>query len=81
MTLCFGSRTENNVDNTLMFVVAAKQHCREPRPLSEKGPRSWEGTELGQLLSKGIFHTVWHHAEGALKGVSVHLSPAAQGAS
>ena len=45
MTLCFGSRTENNVDNTLMFVVAAKQHCREPRPLSEKGPRRWEGTE------------------------------------
>ena len=49
---------ENNVDNTSMFIVAAKQCCTEPRPFSVKGPRSWEGTELGQCLklAKGIFH-------------------------
>jgi len=32
-----------------VFIAAAKQCCTEPRPFSEKGPRSWEGTELGQL--------------------------------
>jgi len=36
-----------------MFTVAAKQGCTEPRPFSAKGPRSWEGTELGQLTSTG----------------------------
>ena len=45
----FGPREKNNVDNTLMFIAAAKQCCIEPRPFSAKGPRSWEGTELGQL--------------------------------
>jgi len=32
-----------------VFIAAAKQCCTEPRTFSEKGPRSWEGTELGQL--------------------------------
>ena len=47
--LCFGSRKKNNVDNTLMFIAAAKQCYTETRPFSEKGPRNWEGTESGQL--------------------------------
>jgi len=34
-----------------MFIGAAKQHCIEPRQFSVKGPRSWEGTELGQLTN------------------------------
>jgi len=45
--LVLGGR--NNVDNTPMFIVAAKQCCTEPEPFSVKGPGSWEGTELGQL--------------------------------
>jgi len=32
-----------------MFTVTAKQHYTEPKPFPVKGPRSWEGTELGQL--------------------------------
>ena len=40
---------KNSVDNTLIFVVAAEQCCTEPWPFTAKGPRSWEGTESGQL--------------------------------
>ena len=29
-----------------MFIAAAKQYCIEPRPFTEKGQRSWEGTDL-----------------------------------
>ena len=32
-----------------MFIFAVKQRCTVPRPFSAKGPRSWEGTELGEL--------------------------------
>jgi len=40
---------KNGVDNSLLCIVAAEQHCTEPRPFSVKGPRSWEGTELEEL--------------------------------
>jgi len=36
-----------------MFIVAVKQHFTEPRPFAAKYPRSWEGTELGQLTQTG----------------------------
>lgn len=38
-------------DNTLMYIVAAKRCYTKPKPkpLLVKGPRSCEGTELGQL--------------------------------
>ena len=39
----------NNTGNTMMFIVAAKQCCTEPRLFATKGPRCWEGTELGQM--------------------------------
>ena len=45
MMLCFGSRKTNNIDNTPIFIVAAKQCYTGPRTF----PRSWEGTEQGQL--------------------------------
>jgi len=47
---CVSVLGKSNVDNTPMFVVAAKQYSTEPRPFSAKGslPR-WEGTELVQL--------------------------------
>lgn len=32
-----------------MFIVTAKQHYTEPKPFPMKGPRSWKGTEQGQL--------------------------------
>lgn len=47
--LSFWFQKKNNVDNTLMFIVVAKQSCIEPRLFSVKGIRSWEGTELGQI--------------------------------
>jgi len=56
MMLHFAFRRKKNVDNALMFIGAAMQCCAESRPFSAKGPRSWEGTELG--LAKGIFHTI-----------------------
>lgn len=37
----------------MMFIVAAKQSCTEPRLFSVKGPSRWEGTELGQLTKTG----------------------------
>lgn len=41
--LCFGSRKKkNNVDNTPVLIVAAKQCCIEPRPLAANGPRIWD---------------------------------------
>ena len=40
---------KNNVGNTPVFIVAAKQNGMEPRTFAVKGPRSWVGTELGQL--------------------------------
>ena len=46
MVLVLGEK--NNV-NTLMIIVTAKKFSTEPRLLTVKGPRSWEGTELGQL--------------------------------
>lgn len=49
MLLCFGTRRKKNVDNKPMFIDSAKQCCTEPRPLSVKGLKSCEGTELEQL--------------------------------
>ena len=43
-----------------MFTAAAKQCCTEPRPLSVEGPRSWEGTELGQLTESGQRDIPYH---------------------
>ena len=40
MILCFGSMRKNSVDNTPVFIVAAKQCCTELRPFSEKVPKS-----------------------------------------
>jgi len=42
-----------------MFVVA-KQCCTEPRPFSVNCPRSWEGTELGQLTETGQRDIPYH---------------------
>ena len=49
----FWLKEKNDVDNKLMFIVPAKQCCTEPRPFTERDPRSWEGTELGQLTQTG----------------------------
>ena len=43
MMLCFGSRRKTMLI-TPMFIAAAKQCCKEPRPFTVKGPSSWEGT-------------------------------------
>lgn len=50
---------ENNVDNTMMFILAAKQSCTEPSPFSHKGPRSWRGRELGQQTSSDQRDISW----------------------
>lgn len=39
----------SNGDNSLAFTVTTKRCCTESRPVTVKGPRSWERTELGQL--------------------------------
>ena len=41
--LHFGSRRKTMLI-TPLFIVAAKQCCKEPRPFTVKGPSSWEGT-------------------------------------
>lgn len=40
---------KKNDDNTLMFIDAANECGIHARPFSAKGPKSCEGTELGQL--------------------------------
>ena len=58
----FWFQEKNNADNTLMFIVSAKQCCTEPRPFSAKGTKSWEGTELGQLTETGQRDIPYHTA-------------------
>lgn len=53
-----------------MFIVAAKQCCSEPRPKELVESR----VRTAEKLAKGIFHTIWHHAEGVLEEMGVHLS-------
>ena len=58
--LCFLFQEKNNVGNTLMFMVAAKQCCKEARLSLGKETRSWEGTELGQLTETGQRGILYH---------------------
>jgi len=48
---------------TPLFIVAAKQCCTERRAFVVKGPRSGEGTELGELTETGRI------------GISCHMTP------
>lgn len=41
-------KEKNNLDSTPTLIVAAKQYFIDPSPFTEKGPRSLEGTEVGQ---------------------------------
>jgi len=58
--ILFGFKEKNNVDNTPMSIVAAKQCCIKPRPFAVKGPMSCEGTELGQLTQTGQWDIPYH---------------------
>ena len=42
--LCFGSRKTNNIDNTPIFIVAAKQCYTEPRLF--EGPKELGGNRI-----------------------------------
>jgi len=58
---------ENNADNTLMFLVVARQP-RNFQPLTLAWPAGctgiWEGTQLGQLTQTGQRDIVFHiHAQ------------------
>ena len=58
-----------------MFIAAAEQCCTDQGHLQQRAQGAGrEHSEDSWLkLAKGIFHTVWHHAEGVLKAVGVCL--------
>jgi len=61
-----------------MLIVVAKQGCMEPRLFTEKGPRSWEGTELGQLTKTGQKDIPYHMTSSSKsfeEGESLSHSP------
>ena len=60
MMLRFWFWEKNNVDNTQMFIAAAKQCCADPRPFAAKGPRRWKGAELAQLTGSGQRDIPYH---------------------
>ena len=59
-----------------MLTVAAKQYCAASRPFAAKGPRSWEGTELGQLTQAGQRDVLYHMTlcRRSSEGLGVHLT-------
>ena len=44
---------ESSVDNTPPMLIVQLSMLHRAKPFSAKDPRSWEGTELGQLTSTG----------------------------
>jgi len=67
----FWFKEKNNIYGTPVFIAAAKQHCTGPRPFSAGREQNWDNW---LTLAKGIFYAIWHHAEGVLNGVGVHLT-------